>query len=128
MLFVRRRLSWLVCMWLTCQVAGFAAAPIAFCCKDVPTANDEQDCCEGLQPGQYCPMHHKTAGGGKNECKMRSACAPVDAMLVALAGGTGLVERTTAIVNNFVPGEPVAPLAATSIVRIVPPDPPPPRA
>lgn len=128
MLFVRRRLSWLVCMWLTCQAVGFAAAPIAFCCKDAPTASDEQDCCEGLQPGQYCPMHHKTAGGGRNECKMRSACAPADAMLVALAGGTGLVGRTTAVVNNFVPGELVAPLGATSIVRTVPPDPPPPRA
>lgn len=126
MLFVRRRLSWLVCMWLTCQVAGFAAAPIAFCCKDVPA--DEQDCCEGLQPGQYCPMHHKTAGGGKNECKMRSACAPVDAMLVALAGGTGLVERSTAVVNNFVAGDFVPAIAPTSIARTVPPDPPPPRA
>ena len=128
MLFVRRRLSWLVCAWLTCQVAGIAAAPIAFCCKDVQAANDEQDCCEGLEPGQYCPMHHKTAGGGKNECKMRSACAPVDAMLVALAGGTGPVEGTTAVVNHFVPGEFLPALAPTSIVRTVPPDPPPPRA
>ena len=128
MLFVRRRLSWLVCAWLMCQVAGIAAAPIAFCCKDVTAAADEEDCCEGLQPGQYCPMHHKTAGGGKNECKMRSACAPTDAMLVALAGGIGPVEGSTSVVNDFVPGEFVAPLAATSIVRSVPPDPPPPRA
>ena len=128
MLFVRRRLPWLVCAWLTCQVAGIAAAPIAFCCKDVAAATDEQDCCEGLQPGQYCPMHHKTAGGDKNECKMRSACAPVDVMLVTLAGGTGLLERTTTVVNSFVPGEFVAALAPTSIGRTVPPDPPPPRA
>jgi len=128
MLFVRSRLSWLVCAWLMCQVAGIAAAPIAFCCKDLPAATDEQDCCEGLQPGQYCPMHHKTAGGGKNECKMRSACAPADAMLVALAGGTGLVERTTSVVSSFAPGEFLAPLAPTSIARTVPPDPPPPRA
>jgi hypothetical protein len=128
MLFVRTRLSWLVCAWLMCQVAGLAAAPIAFCCKDVPVAADEQDCCEGLQPGQYCPMHHKPAGGGKSECKMRSACAPADAMLVALAGGAGLVERTTSVVNSFVPGEFVQSLKPNSIIRAVPPDPPPPHA
>jgi len=128
MLFVRSRLSWLVCGWLLCQAAGIAGAPIAFCCQDVPAATDEQDCCQGLQPGQYCPMHHKTAGGGKNECKMRSACAPADAMLVALAGGTGLVERTTSVVSSFDPGEFVAAIVPTSIARAVPPDPPPPRA
>jgi hypothetical protein len=128
MLFVRRRLSWLVSAWLMCQVVGIAAAPIAFCCKDVPAATAEQDCCEGLQPGQYCPMHHKTAAGAKDECKMRSACAPADAMLVALAGGTGLLEPTTAVVNSFVPGEFVPALAPTFIARTIPPDPPPPRA
>ena len=36
-------------------------------------------------------MHHKTAGDGKNDCKMRNACAPADAMLVALAGGAGVL-------------------------------------
>jgi hypothetical protein len=49
-------------------------------------------------------------------------------VLVALAGGTGPVEDPTAVVNHFVAGEFIRALAPTSIVRTVPPDPPPPRA
>jgi hypothetical protein len=127
MLFVRRRLSWLICAWLTCQIASVTAAPITFCCKDVPTANEEHDCCPGLLPGQLCPMHHRTAAG-KNECKMRSACAPADAMLVALAAGAGMVPRATTVVSSFEPGDVVAPLAPTAVARTSRPESPPPRA
>ena len=127
MLFVRQRLSWLICAWLTCQIAGVAAAPITFCCKDVPIAVDEKNCCPGLLPGQLCPMHHRTAPG-KNECKMRDACAPADAMLLALAGGIGMVPRATAVVNAFDPGDVLAPAAPTAIARPSRPESPPPRA
>ena len=124
---MRRRLSWLICAWLTCQIASVAAAPITFCCKDVPTATEEHDCCPGLLPGQLCPMHHRTAAG-KNECKMRSACAPADAMLVALAGGAGMLPRATAVVSTFEPGDAVAPLALTVVAHTSRPESPPPRA
>jgi hypothetical protein len=127
MLFVRQRLSWVICAWLTCQIAGVFAAPIMFCCMDVPTSEDEQDCCEGLMPGQFCPMHHKTAAG-KNECKLRNACAPADAMLVALAGGVGPLPAATAVVNAFEPGDVLAPSAPTAIARTSRPESPPPRA
>jgi len=124
---MRRRLSWLICAWLTCQIASVAAAPITFCCKDVPTATEEHDCCPGLLPGQLCPMHHRTAAG-KNECKMRSACAPADAMLVALAGGAGMLPRATAVVSTFEAGDAVAPLALTVVAHTSRPESPPPRA
>jgi hypothetical protein len=127
MVFVRRRLSWLICAWLTCQIASVAAAPITFCCKDVPTAADEQNCCPGLMPGQLCPMHHRTAAN-KNECKMRSLCAPADAMLVALAGIVGMLRPATAVVSSFDPGDVVALSAPTAIARTSPPESPPPRA
>jgi hypothetical protein len=127
MLFVRRRLSWLICAWLTCQVAGVAAAPITFCCKGVPTAADEEDCCPGLLPGQMCPMHHKTAAS-KNECKMRSLCAPADAMLVALAGGAGVLPHATAVVSAFDPGDVLAPFAPVAVARTSRPESPPPRS
>jgi hypothetical protein len=127
MLFVRQRLSWLICAWLTCQIAGVAAAPFMFCCKDVPIAADEKDCCPGLLPGQLCPMHHRTAAD-RNECKMRSVCAPADAMLVALAGGGGMLPRATAVVNAFDPGAVVASSAPTAIARTSRPESPPPRA
>jgi hypothetical protein len=128
MLFVRRRLSWLICAWLTCQIAGIAAAPITFCCKDVPTVADEEDCCPGLLPGQLCPMHHKTAAGSKSDCKMRNICAPADAMLVALAGGIGVLPRTTAVVSAFDPGDAVVALAPTALARSARPESPPPRS
>jgi hypothetical protein len=126
MVFVRRRLSWLICAWLACQIAGVAAAPITFCCKDVPTATDEQNCCPGLMPGQLCPMHHRTAAG-KNECTMRSLCAPADAMLVALAGTIAVLPPATAVVSSFDPGDVVAPSAPTAIARTSRPESPPPR-
>ena len=126
MLSVRRRLSWLVCAWLTCQIAGIAAAPLAFCCKDAPAVSDEEECCPGLLPGQLCPMHHKTAG--KSECKMRNACAPADAMLVALAGGVGVLPPATAFVNAFAPGDLLTPSTPTAIARTPSPESPPPRA
>ena len=127
MLSVRRRLSWLVCAWLTCQIAGIAAAPLAFCCKDVPALSDEEECCPGVLPGQLCPMHHKVAPG-KNDCKMRSICSPADAMLVALAGGAGVLPRATAVVNAFDPGDVVTPSAPAAFARTSRPESPPPRA
>ena len=126
MVFVRRRLPRLICAWLTFQIAGVAAAPIMFCCNDVRTAQDEQVCCAGLAPGQLCPMHHKVAG--KSECKMRNACAPADAMLVALAGGVGVLPPATALVNAFDPGDVVAPSVPDLIARTSSPESPPPRA
>ena len=48
MSFARRHLSWVICGWLLCQVASVAAAPLAFCCKGLPTIGDEEKCCPGL--------------------------------------------------------------------------------
>jgi hypothetical protein len=126
MVFVRRHLSWLIGVWLVCQVAGIAAAPVTLCCKDMPSSDDEAECCPGLLPGQVCPMHHTTAG--KRECKMRNACAASDAALMALAGGVGVVPSTTSVVNAFDLGDLARPLAPVAITRTVRPESPPPRA
>ncbi len=127
MVFVRRHLSWLIGAWLACQIAGIAAAPITFCCKDVPTSHDESECCTGLKPGQTCPMHHTTKDG-KRECKMRNACGSSDASLMALAGCLAPLPSPTSIVNAFDLGEVVRDLAATAIPRADRPESPPPRA
>jgi hypothetical protein len=126
MVFVRRYLSWLIGAWLACQIAGVAAAPVTFSCKDVPTSHDEAECCTGLKPGQVCPMHHTTAG--KRECKMRNACGQSDAALMALAGGVGDLPSATSVVNAFDLCDVVRDLAATAIPRTDRPDSPPPRA
>jgi hypothetical protein len=126
MLYVRRHLSWLIGAWLTCQIAGVAAAPVTFCCKDVPASHDEVECCAGLKPGQVCPMHHTTAG--KRECKMRNACGQADAALMALAGGVGVVPSTTSVENVFDLCDVVRQFAATALPRCDRPESPPPRA
>jgi hypothetical protein len=126
MLFVRRHLSWLIGAWLACQLAGIAAAPVTFCCKDVPTSHDESECCTGLKPGQVCPMHHTTAR--KRECKMRNACGASDAALMALAGVVGVLPPATSVVNAFDLCDVVRGIAAAPIPRSDRPDAPPPRA
>src|SRR5262249_8746268 len=122
---VRQRLSWVVCLWLACQVAGVVAAPLAFCCQSVPMSDDDV-CCPGLQPGQMCPMHHKREGD--RTCKMRDACGRADAGLVALAGVVGLLPDATAVVSAFAAGGPVHSIVRSAIVRSSRPESPPPRA
>jgi hypothetical protein len=125
MTVVRRRLSWVVCLWLACQVAGVVAAPLAFCCREVPTDDDEA-CCPGLLPGQICPMHHKREG--ERTCKMRDACGRADAGLVSLAGVVGLLPHTTDRETAFVVGEPVNPFVPSTLIRAYRPESPPPRS
>jgi hypothetical protein len=124
---VRRRVSWMACFWLTCQLAGIVAAPLAFCCRGVEAVDSDDDvCCPGLLPGQICPMHHKVEG--KPTCKMRDACGRADAALVSLAGIVGLLPSMTVAVSTFVAGDRFAALVPSAISRAYRPDSPPPRA
>jgi len=126
MFAVRRRVSWMVCLWLTCQVAGIVAAPLAFCCQSVPTAHEDEKCCPGLLPGQICPMHHTREGD--RTCKMRDDCGRADAGLVSLAGVVGLLPRATPVVSAFDLGATLACSAPSAIGRAYRPESPPPRA
>src|SRR5262245_19700278 len=125
MTLVRRRLSWVVCIWLACQAAGVVAAPLAFCCRAVPVADDGEICCPGLLPGQIGPMHHKPEG--ERTCKMRDACGRADAGLVALAGVVGLLPDATIAVNAFAVSGPVRTIVPSAIARAYRPESPPPR-
>jgi len=123
---VRRRLSWIICGWLACQVAGLVAAPFAFCCQGNAKATQVPTCCRALTPGQKCPMHH----GGQDDrtCKMRNACAPADSALLTLAGGLGVLPPATSGVTAFDPGDRVGSLNISTILRAARPESPPPRA
>jgi hypothetical protein len=123
---VRRRLSWVVCVWLACQLAGIAAAPVAFCCRGIQTVDDDDVCCPGLLPGQICPMHHRVEG--KSTCKMRDACGRADASLVSLAGTVGLLPSRTVVVSTFVSGDRLGAMIPSAIARAYRPESPPPRA
>ena len=102
MSFVRRHLSWMVCGWLVCQMASVAAAPLAFCCKDVPAADPDDKCCPGLLPGQICPMHH-TREGVKNLQDAQRLRAGGCGARSALAGGLATLSQPTPAVNIFDP-------------------------
>ena len=123
---VRRRLSWLVGVWLLCQMANLAAAPLTFCCQNVASIGDDEKCCPGLLPGEICPMHHTKEG--ERTCKMRGVSAGADASLVALAGGLGALPSATVVVNAFELGDRprIAPLSI--VLRTDRPESPPPRA
>ena len=126
MSLVRRRLSWLVGAWLLCQIANVAAAPLTFCCQNVATAGDEDECCPGLLPGQVCPMHH--AKRGEPTCQMRSVCSGTDASLVALAGGLGALPVVTSSVSTFDRRDLPRPVTRSAILHTARPESPPPRA
>jgi len=116
----------MVCGWLVCQVASVAAAPLAFCCKDVPAADPNDKCCPGMLPGQICPMHHTREG--VKTCKMRNACARSDAALIGLAGGLATLSQPTPTVNIFDSGTTVPQITPSAILRAHVPESPPPRA
>jgi hypothetical protein len=108
-------------------MAGIVVAPLALSCQGTPAAHDdEQRCCPGMHPGQVCPMHHTREGG--RTCKMRSACGPSDAALVALSGGLGVLPPATPPVSAFALGDLHATVAASAIARAYRPESPPPRA
>ena len=124
MRFVRSRLSWIVFGWLMCQTAGLVAAPFALCCQESSDAG-LPECCQGLAPGQTCPMHH--ARHDDAICKMRNACVRADSALVSLAGGIGVLPAATIGVNAFAPSDRISTLTASALLRAARPEPPPPR-
>jgi len=125
MLVVRRRLSWVIGAWLLCQIANVSAAPMTFCCQNVATSADDEECCPGLLPGQVCPMHHTREG--ERTCKMRGSCTGTDASLLALASALGAMPQPTVAVNAFAVG--VLPRVApvSTLLRTDRPESPPPR-
>jgi hypothetical protein len=88
--FIRCRLACAIAVWLTVHVAGLTAA-VSFVGPD--------DCCQGLAPGQTCPMHHPV--DNDRTCKMRSAFHGADFILVSLAGGLAIVAKATTVVMPF---------------------------
>ena len=124
---VRRRLSWMIRAWLFLQIAGFAAAPTAWCCAGANVVDETPACCRGLGPGETCPMHHGH-DGTDTTCKMRSACGRSDAALLTLAGGLGVLPSATISVTPFDPGAILGPISASTVLRSKRPESPPPRA
>jgi hypothetical protein len=127
MSLVRRRLSWLITGWLACQFAGYVAAPFALCCEDA-SATALPKCCQGVAPGQTCPMHHRHGGDEDSTCKMRNACARGDSALVSLGSGLGILAPPTIDVTAFAVRDRLTASLSPTILRTDRPESPPPRA
>jgi hypothetical protein len=131
---IRNRLPALAFVWLCSQVAGLAAAPIVFACAADASESDLHECCKNLAPGQQCPMHHKphdepddSRSNEPGACVMRSACAPTEAALLALAGTLG-IPSTTALPLSRSGALPTAVAGSRTILRAETPTSPPPRS
>ena len=117
----------MVFTWLLCQATGMAAAPLALCCDaaTAPAGSGEDSCCQGLLPGQVCPMHHTRPS--TSTCKMRGACGRSDSALFSLSGGIGVTPPPTSAVTPFAPRELVSPATVSLVARVRSPEAPPPR-
>ena len=125
---LRRRLAWVVCGWLACQMTGALAGPILM--WRVTASHDDRECECPVAPGQACPMHHsgKDHAGKRDDttCRLRNALPAADAAL--FAHGFGILPGPMVVAMVFDPGAIVLTAAASAVLRVYRPESPPPRA
>jgi hypothetical protein len=127
-------------VWLTCQVAAFAAAPFVLCCNDhgVTSQADSERACDPQQHhhGQAAPTaaahdHHQHASepgtSTSNDAVVNCRCTVSDAALAALTLESGILTSEFALEAKFVTARVALPdyAAFTRSRRF---DTPPPRA
>ena len=115
-------------IWLCCQLAIFAAAPVAFAATATLVA-DEACECPDAKPGQACPMHAGSPAKSSDSttCYIRGTCAPFDVALLTLTSGAGVLASHPTQRVEFV----VARVEHVAFVPIFQPDAldsPPPRS
>src|SRR5262245_24877244 len=94
---LRVRLRRVAAIWLGCQLAIFAAAPVTFAATATLISDEACECLDA-KPGQACPMHAGSSAQTSDPatCHMRSTCATLDVALLTLASGLGVLpSRTT---------------------------------
>jgi hypothetical protein len=124
---LRRVLGPVTAIWLFCQVGTVALVPVALWITAADAHAGECTCGHGL--GAMCPMHHKPASGGPEQCAMRAANGGGAAVLVSVVGVVGLVADPPRSIQPAVPSaRPKIADVHVAGVRPVPPDPPPPRS
>jgi hypothetical protein len=131
---LRRHLSAIGIAWLVFQAGVLAASPFISCCAAAEAAAVDDKCCDGLAPGQICPLHkHRQAppkpvheDGAHRDCAIRGGCATMDPALTALAFGHGVLDPPASLFATAVSH--LAPQLAACTVDCAPSlDPPPPR-
>jgi hypothetical protein len=112
---------------LVCQAAALSAAPVALCRGALSAADDLDECCKNLGPGQTCPMHHKTHDAENRGPAWTCVCSPSDAVLASLVGVSGALPEPVRVPD---PATRVAVLVAvppSTLDHQQPPNYPPPR-
>jgi hypothetical protein len=90
MITIRARLAACAIALLACQAASLSAAPVVLCRSGQSLADDLDECCRKLAPGQTCPMHHKTHGApDRRTPTWACVCSPSDALLASIVGVVG---------------------------------------
>jgi hypothetical protein len=120
----RRRLSWVVCGWLCCQLSVMLTAQLSLA-SGIHAADAISCTCVHGSNGQ-CPMHRP--GNSKPNCQCRNASDPDAAAIVSLLGPTAVLADAPEVTAT----DPITQLPNYPITRftsfIASPDGPPPRA
>ena len=136
---VRRQVSLVALVWLLSHVTTMGVSLAGLCCTTASTGSaslsDEDVCCQGLAPGQICPLHkhdshqptrHAPSSPIPGGCTMRSVCHSA-MTLPTLTLGVGLLPDVAAASDE--PIVSVVNIETTpSLARSISPDRPPPRA
>jgi hypothetical protein len=138
---MRTRVRYVAAIGLLMQLTVLAVTPLALCCSSpapstlVAAENKDEACCEGLGPGQVCPMHHHTKPSGHAHqakrssdlsCTMRNACKAPDLALLSVLSGA--LAPASVSFSFDLSSSPVALTQVDLLTRDLIPDTPPPRA
>jgi len=123
----RRILALVAAIWLSSQIATLTFTPVAVWLSVTPSDAVECTCAHGADAA--CPMHHKSQSrsSGSKFCPMQNA-GQATTLLQLLFGMTGLLPVPSSVAGASSSSPIPVVRSPLSIVRPVPPDPPPPRA
>jgi hypothetical protein len=110
------------------QTAGLVSAPLALCYGTF-AAEELDECCKNLAPGQTCPMHHKAHGDFRSGAPAWTCpCGPSDAAVASVIGVAGVLPRALLTAASPVVVGAVASAVAPTLARQKPPISPPPES
>src|SRR3954454_13486698 len=119
MTFFRRALGHVTLACLLSQLATAAVVPALL----IAAAELLEECTCSHGDHAMCPMHHRTATG----CGMRSAPDFAPALIPALLGCTGVMPHAATPVPALDAHSAFGWFADSTLLRLTPPDAPPPR-
>jgi hypothetical protein len=122
---LRRRLAWIVCGWLCCQLSILTAAPLSLL-SGMPHAADSVTCTCAHAGATECPMHHSKPK--KDGCECRSTTDPDAGAVLSLLGPIAVLASAPSADAPLAITKSPAHQITTFTSRIAPPTSPPPRA